>query len=377
MASAHPVFEPFDGSPLRHQWVLSKGVRADADGLRLTTDEPERAGLALLSAESFPAGGDLVIDFDYAVTGGEGGGGLGDGFCVLLLAHGTGAPGAYGAGLGYSFVNYKKIYEPGVADGYLGVGFDTFGDFATGLTGTGGTDRHPDSVGVRGAGNRFDGFPWLGGAAAEGGFRGGWAEGRHSQVRVADGHLRVALWSAARSGPKVVIEDLDVREQLTGPYAIAFAAATGEATAEHRIRNVAVALPTSVSLEIDAPSDARAGGPLTYTVTVWNSGLDDCPDAVVCARLSTHLTAPAQPECSDFNGASHGKGAIVSGVLTQPVSFPAPTGATGKPLASVVLKCTVPGDYTGDVDFDAWVTTASRVNTSDRWWDAKRTTVRP
>ncbi|MBD0674988.1 hypothetical protein [Streptomyces sp. CBMA156] len=376
MTGVHPLFEPFDGSPLSNDWTLSKGVQVDADGLRLTTDEPEQAGLALLSAESFPAGSDLVIDFDYAVTGGQGVGGLGDGFSVLLLKSGTDAPGAHGAGLGYSFVNYGKLYESGVADGYVGIGFDTFGDFATGLTGTGGTDRRPDDVGVRGAGSRFEGFPWLGGAAVEGGFRGGWADGRHAQVWVAGGHLRVTLWSADRPEPNVVVKDLDVRAQLKEPFMIAFAAATGDATAEHRIRNVEVTLPASVSLGVDAPAEVKPGEPLTYTMTVWITGLNDCPDAVVHATLSPHLTVLEGPGCSDFNYASHGQGSIVSGVLTQPVSFPAPTDAADKPMETVTLRCMPAPGYEGDVQFDAWVTTESRVNTSDQSRDSKRTVVR-
>lgn len=138
--------------------------KRDSKWLTLTTDNANQgngqAGTALLK-DSFSSALGIVLDYDqrvYRTNNGMGGGtmqGGGDGIAVYLadanppnydnsnIVATTGDAGGYGAGLGYSSVSgngnawcqvperaaWEEKPEQGVAGGYIGVGFDVYGNY--------------------------------------------------------------------------------------------------------------------------------------------------------------------------------------------------------------------------------------------------------
>lgn len=188
------VAEIFNGSIPQGEWIFGSGLRSqppkltaapaglipgfpglegtgqDAEGfgvLRLTNNSTFQSAFAINNTP-FPSGAGLKITFDLFAYGGSPNY-AGDGFSFFLI-DGTASPttaGAFGGSLGYaqkqtSSTNPTLI--PGLVGGYLGVGFDEFGNFSndnelrvgrspTLSTNAGGiaTGRIPDSVAIRGS----------------------------------------------------------------------------------------------------------------------------------------------------------------------------------------------------------------------------------
>ena len=121
--------------------------------LQLTSDDSHsgsgEAGFAL-NKEPFPSNKGVVIEYDqriYRTNEGNGNVGGGDGLSVFLVdaAKATTDPGGFGGGLGYSSVapaggSSWCTNQQGVAGGYLGIGFDTYGNFAKAETVAGGSN---------------------------------------------------------------------------------------------------------------------------------------------------------------------------------------------------------------------------------------------
>jgi serralysin len=120
---------------------------AKSDILKLTNAANEQSSLFLYST-SVDATKGLSISFDFFSYGGDGGDGFG-----LLLLDGSQSPsqaGGFGGSLGYAPRTDKN--KPGIAGGYLGVGFDEFGNFSNPTEGRiGGPGFAPDSIAVRGS----------------------------------------------------------------------------------------------------------------------------------------------------------------------------------------------------------------------------------
>src|SRR5579871_4415774 len=124
------------------------GTLPDRDGqgaLRLTTNDYGQRSFVLFDT-AVPSGQGFVITFDaytYDSTSLYGGNG-GDGFSFFLIDGGVtpSAPGAPGGALGYAQLGG----QPGIAGGYLGVGFDEFGSYSNDNGGQGvGCPNHPAS----------------------------------------------------------------------------------------------------------------------------------------------------------------------------------------------------------------------------------------
>ena len=135
---------------------------AGSGTLRLTPATTGRAGFTLHNSALTTAGG-LDITFQQAQWGGSGA----DGISFFLVDGATNLtqPGASGGALGYASGNG---ITPGVANGLIGVGIDTWGNFsATGRApGRAARTRRPgqtpNRVVVRGPGNGTVGYCFLG-----------------------------------------------------------------------------------------------------------------------------------------------------------------------------------------------------------------------
>ncbi len=149
-------------------WTISGDAKLtsnseDASGqgwLRLTPAENGKAGSAIYNT-AFSSSKGLNITFDYAIWGGNGA----DGFTVYLIDGTTATPtvGAPGAALGYAGFKYDVDEVPGVTNGYLGIGFDVYGNFMNSDLLNGGASGTTPGITVRGPGNLLDAgsFPFL------------------------------------------------------------------------------------------------------------------------------------------------------------------------------------------------------------------------
>jgi serralysin len=127
--------------------------------IRLTDAIPNQAQLKLFSTPVDATKG-LSIAFDffsYGGSGGASGGTGGDGFSFSFI-NGSQDPlqikaGGFGGSLGYAQSSATNLLS-GLTGGYLGVGFDEFGNFSSGTEGRVGGNpggKVPDSVAVRGS----------------------------------------------------------------------------------------------------------------------------------------------------------------------------------------------------------------------------------
>ena len=127
---------------------FATAINPDGQGaLRLTAAGGNQSSFAIFNQAIDPALG-LSITFDFFSYGGDGADGI-----SFFLINGNASPttpGAFGGALGYA----ARGVTSGLQGGYLGIGFDEFGNFSSttdnspGGTGSAGT---PDSIAVRGS----------------------------------------------------------------------------------------------------------------------------------------------------------------------------------------------------------------------------------
>jgi serralysin len=117
--------------------------------LRLTSADFGQSSFLLYSTPVNATQG-LSITFDFYSYGGTGGDGLS--FIVLDGAGPTvTAAGGFGGSLGYANRVDGDLVTPGIAGGYVGIGFDEFGNFSSSIEGrNGGEALGSDSIAIRG-----------------------------------------------------------------------------------------------------------------------------------------------------------------------------------------------------------------------------------
>ncbi|RVT45978.1 hypothetical protein EMM73_10965 [Rheinheimera sediminis] len=158
------ITEEFNNYNQWYRTVRSGSVPELVNGrLQLTNNEPNQS-TSITFRQGFPTTGNkLIIEFDHFAYGGNGADGIG---LVLSDATMTPVPGSFGGSLGYAPRSNISPVQPGFAGGWLGVGFDEFGNYAKATEGrTGGVANNTDSaqaIGVRGAGVGTSGYSWLG-----------------------------------------------------------------------------------------------------------------------------------------------------------------------------------------------------------------------
>jgi Ca2+-binding RTX toxin-like protein len=136
-------------------------MASSTDILRLTGPEPTQSSFLLFSTPVDSTQG-LSITFDFYSYGGTGGDGLS--FIVLDGAVGTvTSAGGFGGSLGYANRTDGTVLTPGIAGGYVGIGFDEFGNYSTPIEGrNGGASLGADSIAIRGG--SAQGYQYLTGA---------------------------------------------------------------------------------------------------------------------------------------------------------------------------------------------------------------------
>lgn len=329
-------------------WTLLGDARLTGDGtidppgngwLRLTSNITYTAGTALFDTP-FSSDDGVDIQFEYATYGGDGA----DGFTFYLIDGTTPTPtiGAPGGSLGYSWRLVDPV-GPGVTNGYVGIGFDEFGNFSN-------TDYGdctpscpgflPDSVAIRGSGSLNSGFNFLTRASTpiSTGSRAG---AKPVHITIVDQKITVAISGTTQ------IDQFDLKSapgQQTTPrtFKMGFSASTGALTNYHEVRSLTVtSIKNSSTTAIQSSANpSTTGQSVTFTATVRDalttaaltSGtvtfLDGTTpigtgtlNAAGQATFSTAaLAAGAHPITARFEGtANHG---ISSAALTQQVNVP-------------------------------------------------------
>ncbi|MEU9982182.1 hypothetical protein [Streptomyces sp. NPDC050856] len=356
-----PIVEPFTGtSTANPHWKLAGSARLDGS-LELTPATNNQSGTAFLD-QPFSSKLGVTIDFDYSC---EGAGTVGDGFSVYLIdGEQTTGPGGTGGALGYSCTKSapNTVVAPGVTAGYVGVGFDNYGNFASPLAGSGGPGSQSNTVGVRGSGSGEEGFHWLTGTPVPGGFRGSWEAGAHVQVSVIGGRLTVRHADKNNPNGTLVIDDFDLagasgQTRMPDTFKLGFAAGTGSATATHRIRNLTVALPVNMPLEMTGPRTAESGHQVSYDIGVRNLGPNDAPDAVVEATVPPELIDPSLI-LQGQNDTAPATRSPAQG-LSLPVDLPSGGEATAR------LTGTIDSRFEGRLTCTSRITSPTRANTAE------------
>jgi hypothetical protein len=263
-----------------------------AGWLRLTENEVLMSGSALYTGATFSAEEGVIIDFDYVMwMRNEQSNMAGDGLSLYLYDVSLGMDGALSGGnLGYC----------GGEGGYLGVGFDAFGHFPTGVTcgGPGGPgDPIPNTVAVRGpmsAGNPL--VTNVGGQMLNNPDAIERPLARSARIiliptGVADSPFLISVLNGPSGAPVPVITNQPFPYAAPEQLSIGFSGANDGATQVHEVRlnNVAVPAEVQVDVAMTSPASRRVGEAVSYTLSVRNNRLSN---SLLSAKLDVPASAP-------------------------------------------------------------------------------------
>lgn len=149
--AANPFLTARSSTAISQPGGLPGGTSAiDSPGqgaLRLTNAAGSQGSFVIYD-QAIPASDGLTISFDMYLYGGSGADGI-----SFFLIDGSANPttgGGTGGSLGYSRNDLAGETGPGIVGGYLGIGFDAFGNFSAPQYGDGGPGRRDNSVVLRG-----------------------------------------------------------------------------------------------------------------------------------------------------------------------------------------------------------------------------------
>jgi hypothetical protein len=275
--------------------------------LRLTDNTVSQSGAVIYNQSVFAKGG-VAIEFEYYQYGGTAiAGKKGDGISFFLLDGTVATPtqaGGFGGGLGYAQNTVQN--QGGIAGGYLGIGFDSFGNFGQdteGRVGNGGADT-ADRVTVRGSASTQYKYLTGSSSAIAGGIDNDSAtatranSSRLVRVEVAgDGKLTVKFdlnGNKTFDAGENVIDGYDTvaNGNLALPNSVrfGFAASTGDATNFQEIRNLSI----SSIADLITP-----GGSGSVTYTAGTAAIAVAPAVAVNPVVLTN-------GASNLNGATVG-----------------------------------------------------------------------
>lgn len=159
-----PYCETFQTPGTQAKTIFGGDARLTEGVLRLTSNQNDQRGFVYIDVP-FPSSYGLKVEFEYFSYGGTSTI-PGDGISMFLFDGDAPnfSPGGFGGALGYG----PRNNEPGLANAYMGIGFDEFGNFGTthgNMSGSFSTldqnGRAPNSIVVRGPGNGFSGYQFV------------------------------------------------------------------------------------------------------------------------------------------------------------------------------------------------------------------------
>ncbi|NJN88425.1 MAG: hypothetical protein HC881_21725, partial [Leptolyngbyaceae cyanobacterium SL_7_1] len=329
------------------------GIGAGADpindgALRLTDNANNRQAFVFYNIP-LPANAGLDIVFDFfsyntttAPTGADG--------ISFFLIDGSANPttaGAFGGSLGYA--QRDAIFsppngQPGLVGGYLGIGFDEFGNYSANTEGRQGGQAPgptPDSVAIRGS--EATGYQYLVGTGDLGNLDEPSATDRDDATR----SVRIQL---SREG--ILIVDLDLNNDGTfapneriidtfditafngvqpESFKFGFAASTGSSTNIHEIRSISISTLTDPPIVTDASVTFNQGETKLIpgvSATDPDSTSPSDPDGAIEFIIIGNVPPADQGTLFVGNPAQGGQ-PITTFSTTLPQGFNPPTGFNG------------------------------------------------
>ncbi|MCL2781977.1 MAG: hypothetical protein FWD74_10935, partial [Actinomycetia bacterium] len=331
-----------------------------SDGWLRLTSAGNAQGTNILNNTAFPSSTGFEVSFDYRQAGGTAGNGstlTADGISMYLVDGSVSVTaGSAGSGLGYAnggdATNLASVgldgvcrsaappSHEGVYGGYLGLGLDVFGNYASNNFGNYGGSNMGPGIGLRGSGpssclytsssdlsaaNRSKQYPWVNGKAMD--LWTGTAGDTNDPANVSNSKYRRVSITVNPQGSNlqvtVAMSGLVAKGSPPGPLAqvftsnlnsvqgqvalpktlkLGFAASTGSGTDYHDIRNIRTSALTDASIAkmLSAATPGHAGypegtflpgDPISFTLTAKNNGpspIGDPPDGV--ARIYDDLS---------------------------------------------------------------------------------------
>ncbi|MCU0541470.1 MAG: DUF4347 domain-containing protein, partial [Oscillatoriaceae cyanobacterium Prado104] len=307
---------------------LGTGDTPGNGALRLTSSAENQAAFVIYNSP-IPATEGLRVTFEFFAYAGSAYYGIpGDGISFFLI-DGTATPsqaGAYGGSLGYAQETITPV--PGLVGGYLGIGFDEFGNFSQPNQGrVGGTGQLPDSIAIRG--RESTNYQFLTNASVPVfGIDNYTVSNRDLATRrvqitldppssATPNRLRVALDlngndSFTDAGETIVdIPNLTTENGAIPPtLKFGFASSTGLATNIHEVRTLKVESidpPPSqadiVTLKI-GPNFALPSSTIVYQITAVNNGPNEAQNVLIQDQLPPGLTFGSAGDGGVFNPAT-------------------------------------------------------------------------
>ncbi|WP_157135582.1 DUF4347 domain-containing protein, partial [Kamptonema sp. PCC 6506] len=334
-------------SPVGSSGVIPRttGGTVDAPGsgaLNLTSVAGNQSAFVIYN-NPIPSNSGIRVTFDFFSYGGANVGGYpggGDGISFFLIdgsANPT-AAGAYAGSLGYAQNKnpdpITNLPTPGIVGGYLGVGFDEFGNFSNPNSGerNGGfgatNDPIPNSIAVRGRGEKdladkyLEGYNYLTGTGslspglavpATGTVR---ADAkRTAEITLTTGNLLSVNVDLNGDGDfldtgEAAIVNYDVTAAngaAPSTFKFGFASSTGGATNIHEIKNLKVETLTEPTEQADietvktGPAFVLPNGTITYKITATNNGPNTATNVVIQDPLPAELTFSSATDGGTFN----------------------------------------------------------------------------
>ncbi len=329
---------------------LTSGVAdpGNAGWLRLTNSSQFQKGFAYINS-SFSSTLGILIDFEYKTWRNVAGEGGGDGFSVYLFnSTATFSLGGYGGSLGYS----PDGPTPGLAGGYLGIGFDEFGNFSNPTQGrVGGPGLSPNSIVLRGpttsnalTTNRYLTKATLNTSTNPIGY-GTPVFNRptdtefYRRVKISIIPIGTAsdpkytisvMWRTTPTGNDVSLLTYDTVDPIPGNLKLGFAASSGGSVNFHEIRNLVITTPGGVRVDKSVDKlNARVGDKLTYKIDVYNATTTSIANLSLSDTLKTGAGNIVSSDIMEINSITFNNNGNTGNAATGFISgVPVTTGFT-------------------------------------------------
>ncbi len=301
--TAFSYTQNFDGKStadlVADSWLIAGNATVTSDHLRLTTATNAQMGSAIYNL-AFRAAFGVNVQFDYYMGGGTGADGLS--FFLLDGAQASPTAGAPGGALGYA---YTGSGTPGASQAYLGIGFDRFGNFTSTWGGSSGglfNGATPNTIAVRGPATAVGSIQTNAEYKFVTGSNVSYAVSGNRKVNLTimpDGKLTLRISADGGATWRTVYSAFDLAASgafsgYTQPalFKLGFAASTGGSNNEHDIDNLAIRQPIDLGIAFTTvPSGTqKVGDPVTYGLTVTNSGPNLDPAAAVSYAVPPQIT---------------------------------------------------------------------------------------
>ena len=386
------LYDPTSGIPANLQSIpgitggtvsgLLPALGGDIPGngvLQLTPASQDRREAFVLYNNPIPSSDGLIVRFDFYsygsnlqinepvgyFTGNQPGDGIG-----FFFINGTASPdkpGGYGGSLGYAQRLDGTVATPGIEGGYLGVGFDEFGNYSAPTEGRAGPSPdpvpgssnprlvRPDSVTIRG--REENNYPFLTQAFAPFGidniptsidftepnfnFSNTFTTDRAAAKRSVQvtlnpsndrdnpNRLTVAFdtdLNGSYETTLIDIRNLAITNGIPVPptFKFGFGSSTGSANNLHELQNLVVETvnPPSISADVvtikNGPQSVKPGGGITYTITTTNRGTAPAEKVLVLDQIPEELIPSSSrvPTVIASNGGTYSN-------VTRNVTWPA------------------------------------------------------